>query len=304
MIKVQPTAAPAFPKVAVIILNCNQPEYTLQCALSVSKSDYPNLETVVVDNGSLPDQYGRLRQGLPQLVILRSETNLGFARGNNLGLHYALEHGADYALVINNDTLVDPRMISQLVQAGEADPNLGLLGPVIYYLQEPEKVWFAGYRFNHGIYLLRRGLHLKPPLEPVEYVDFVCGCALMIRRPILETIGLLPEEYFIYYEDLDFCFRVKKAGWKIGCVTEAKMWHAISAYFGGPDSPMKQYHQVKGSLIFYRKYSRGLKLWINLGLRFGHAFYTLVKASVKGQLKGETLRQFAKGVYEGWKYPR
>ena len=134
------------PQVMAIVLNWNLLDDTCRCVSSLRQSDYPNLTLAVVDNGSDPDLYSQLRSRLTEdVALLRSELNLGFAEGNNLGLRYALEHGADYVLVINNDTVVAPDMVRRLVAVAEAQPDAGLLGPVIYYLQPPDQVWFAGY---------------------------------------------------------------------------------------------------------------------------------------------------------------
>jgi GT2 family glycosyltransferase len=292
------------PQVMVIVLNWNLLDDTCRCVSSLRQSDYPNLTLVVVDNGSDPNLYSELRSRLSDDVkLLRSEMNLGFAEGNNLGLRYALEQSADYVLVINNDTVVAPDMVRRLVAVAEAQPDAGLLGPVIYYLQAPEQVWFAGYRFSHGIYILRRGLHLTSPIQPTQDVDFVSGCGMLIRRSVLEQVGMFSNEYFMYYEDVDLCFRVKAAGMRIVCVTDAHMWHAVSTSSGGPDSPIKQYYQVKSSLIFYRKHFRGLKLWLNIALRFGHAAFTLFKAIVRRQLKWDAVKMFLLGTQEGWRLP-
>jgi hypothetical protein len=294
-------AVTKLPKVVAVVLNWNLIEDTRRCAASLLDSDYQNLDVLVVDNGSEAACYESLQAVLPAKVhVLRSDVNLGFAEGNNLGLRYALEQGADYALVINNDTIVEATMVSQLVAAAQNDPQAGLVGPIIYYLSWPNQVWFAGYRFSHGIYVLRRGLRLTPPLQPYEEVDFVSGCCVLMSRALLEQVGFFSSEYFMYYEDVDLCFRTKAAGFKILCVTGAKMWHAVSASSGGADSPIKQYYQVKSSLIFYRKHFSGIKLWVNVGLRYSHAAYTLVKAVLRGRLKWESIRLFLKGSREGF----
>lgn len=291
------------PKVIAIVLNWNRTDDTCQCVRSLRQSEYSNLEILVVDNGSDFEAYTALQAALPGQAILRSNINLGFAGGNNLGLRHALNSSADYALVINNDTIIHPQMVSQLVEVAEARPQVGLVGPVIYYLGQPTTVWFAGYRFTHGIYMLRRGLHLAQPLAEVEEVDFVSGCGMLIRRAALERIGFFSEDYFMYYEDLDYCFRAQSAGFKIACVTRASMWHAVSASTGGIDSPLKQYYQVKSSLIFYRQHSRGMKYGLNIALRLGHAGWTLLTALTQGRLKPTSLSMFLKGLREGWGKP-
>lgn len=287
-------------KIIVIILNWNRAHDTCQCVHSLQRSDYQPLEILVVDNGSSIEEYTVLQTALPTIPILRSEINLGFAGGNNLGLRYAVEHNADYALMVNNDTIVATDMIRQMIDTAETHPQAGLIGPIIYYLNQPKEVWFAGYRFSHDIYILRRGLNLLPPLNPVEEVDFVSGCAMLIRGSVLAKVGFLEEDYFMYYEDLDYCFRVKKAGFTILCVTGASMWHAVSASTGGADSPLKQYYQVKSSLIFYRQHSHGFRYLLNVTLRLAHAGYTLIKAIVFGRLKISAIPMFFRGWREGW----
>jgi GT2 family glycosyltransferase/SAM-dependent methyltransferase len=290
-----------FPKVAALVLNWNLVEDTLRCVQSLLQSDYAKLDVMVVDNGSKSALYEELKARLPAGVqLLRSEDNLGFAAGNNLGLRAILAQDADYALVINNDTTVEPTMIGQLVAAAQANPAAGLVGPIIYYMAAPEQVWFAGYRFSHGIYILRRGLRLSAPLQPVEAVDFISGCSMLMSRALLEQVGLFATDYFMYYEDLDLCFRAKSAGFKILCVTSAKMWHAVSTSTGGVDSPIKQYYQVKSSLIFYRKHSRGLKRVLNITLRMGHAAVTLTSAVLRGRLRPGAIGMFLRGFQEGW----
>jgi GT2 family glycosyltransferase len=284
-----------------LVLNWNRVADTVRCVASLRQSDYANLSVWVIDNGSSPEAYAALRTDLPNIELLRSEVNLGFAAGNNLGLREALRRGADYALVVNNDTVVDPAMVRLLVEAAEQRPAVGLLGPIIYYLDAPDKVWFAGYRFVHDIYILRRGLHLGRCPQPIEAVDFVSGCGMLIRRSMLAAGLFFGEQYFMYYEDVDLCFRAKAAGLGVACVTGAKMWHAVSASTGGADSPLKQYYQVKSSLIFYRQHSRGIKFCINIVLRMAHAFYTLASAVVRGRLRLEAVGMFVKGLAAGWR---
>jgi len=282
-----------------VVLNWNRPEDTDLCVESLQAGDYPALEILVVDNGSDAEKYEELLQRLEGVEVIRLESNLGFAAGNNAGAWHALERGADYVLLINNDTTVHPRMIGMLIEVMESDAAVGVAGPIIYYMDQPDKVWFAGYRITGKLYVLRRGLRLKLPLKPVEEVDFVSGCGMLLRRETVEKVGMFSPEYFMYYEDLDLCLRVKQAGWKIACVTGARMWHKVSASSGGSASPMKQYHQVRSSLIFYRRYTRGVMFVVNMGLRLAHAGYSLLAYLLRGALSGSMLRHYWRGVREG-----
>ncbi len=147
--------------------------------------------------------------------------------------------------------------------------------------------------------MVRRGLHLKPPIKPIEEVDFISGCGMLLRREVLEQVGMFSPEYFLYYEDLDLCLRVKKSGWQIACVTGAKMWHAVSLSSGGALSPLKQYHQVRSSIIFYRRYKRGIMFIVNIGLRIGHAVYSALIYVLQVGLEISMVRHYFKGVKEG-----
>ncbi|MBN1872777.1 MAG: glycosyltransferase family 2 protein [Anaerolineae bacterium] len=289
-----------FPSVDVIILNWNLPEDTLQCVSSVLQSDYPNYHVIVVDNGSTDDSCERFAAELPPGVeLLALPTNLGFGGGNNAAIRASL---ADYTLLLNDDTIVAPDMISELIAVMRCDSAIGVAGPMIYYADAPESLWFAGMRFWKKLYILQRGLHLRGPLQRVEYVDFVSGCGLCARRTVWEQVGLFAPEFFMYYEDLDFSLRVKQAGFKLVTATQCRMWHRVSASTGGIESPMKQYYQVKSSLIFYRKHTRGLWFVANMTLRIGHALWVTLQQTVKGGVRPAVARKYVRGVYEALRH--
>jgi GT2 family glycosyltransferase len=288
-----------FPLVHVIVLNWNLPEDTMECVRSVLCSDYPRCEVTVVDNGSTDNSVQRLRDQFGDTIhLIANETNLGFGVGNNRGVQEALARGADYTLLLNNDTIVAPDMLSELVQVICSDPQIGIAGPVICYADRPNAVWFAGMRFRAKLYVVRRGLRLKHPLKQVEAVDFVSGCGMLVSRGVWETIGLFAPEFFMYYEDLDLCLRARQAGFRLVTATRAKMWHRVSASAGGIESPMKQYHQVKSGLLFYQKHTRGIWFLINMTLRIGHAGWVTLKQVLRGQLKSEAVVWYLRGVTE------
>jgi hypothetical protein len=286
------------PLVYAIVLNWNRPDDTHACLNSLVHVDYPALKVLVVDNGSDTEQARRLQAEALGAEVLWLERNYGFAEGNNKGMRYALEHGADFILLLNNDTTVDPGLVPELINVIKDDPLIGIAGPIIYYADVPDSVWFAGMRFRDGLYVVRRGLHLKPPLKRAEEVDFVSGCGMLIRRSVLERIGFFSPDYFMYYEDLDYCVRARRAGFKLVCATQARMWHAVSASTGGPDSPLKQYHQVKSSLVFYKQHTHGVLYLLNVTLRFAHAFWVMLIAILRGRLRLKAARFYFKGIRE------
>jgi hypothetical protein len=290
------------PCVWIVILNWNRPEDTMRCISSLRKLDYPSHRILIVDNGS-DDESVEIFSQLSNIDLLSNDENLGFAAGCNEGIKYALRHGADYTLILNNDTTVSTSMLSELIKVAETDPCIGITGPIIYYADKPSKVWFAGMRFQLGLYVVRKGLHLDPPIAPIEKVDFISGCGMLVRSEIWEHVGLFDPRFFMYYEDLDLCIRTKKTGYKIVCATQARMWHTLSASTGGPNSPLKQYHQIKSSFLFCRKHTQGLQFLANIGIRLGHASFVTFSQIMKGQLQWEAIRLYVKGIIDAHRKP-
>ena len=286
------------PQVHAVITNWNRADETIGCIESLLASHYPNLHICVVDNGSTDGSVTLIQERLPQVQVVVNSENLGFAAGSNRGIAYALEHGADYVLLLNNDTTVAPSMLSTLVEVAETDHRIGIVGPVIYYADRPADVWFAGMRFHHGLYVIRKGLRLRPPLSPIEEVDFISGCGMLVRREVWEHVGLFDPRFFMYYEDLDMCVRTQEAGYWIVCATQAFMWHALSTSTGGPDSPLKQYYQVKSCLAFCEKHTRGLQRLVNVSIRLGHAGLVAIGHMLRGKLQHEAVGLYLKGIIE------
>ncbi len=288
-----------WPTVGIVIPVWNALAYTLACLDSLAGLAYPAYEVVVVDNGSTDGTTETVRQRHPTVTVIRNEHNTGFAHACNQGLAEVFGRGAAFALLLNNDTLVAPDMLTRLVTTAQAHPQAGILGPQICYADRPDTPWFTGIRFWRQFYIVRTA---SPKYQvqsdtPVT-VDFISGCGMLIRRALYEAIGGLNQAYFMYYEDLDFCLTAKKAGFTVMYVPDARMWHALSVSSGGKDSPLKQYFQIKSSLIFYRRHTSGLWRVVNLGTRFAHAGWTALRHLLRGELQMETIRQYLRGIRE------
>jgi len=224
------------PRVSIILLNLNGYADTRECLESLERVQYPNFDVIVVDNGSSDGSGARLETEFPAIHLLRSKENIGFTGGNNLGIERALQQGAAYVLLLNNDTLVDPDFLRELVRAGETNPGIGILGPKIFYASDPQRIWYAGGDVKYGRgscdHVGKDELDGDGKFSSTEDTDFITGCAMMIKSSVLREIGLLDDRLFIYWEDNDFCMRARRAGHRCVFVPTALVWHKISQTCG------------------------------------------------------------------------
>jgi GT2 family glycosyltransferase len=210
-----------------------------------------------VDQASEDGTTASVRASFPNVQVLENETNNGFAGGNNLGIEQALAEGAQYVFLLNNDTTVAPDLIERLVVRAESDAQIGIVGALMLYHGEPEVVWSAGGSLGEdgGATMLRQGERADAiPTEPFE-VDYVVGCGLLVKRAVLEKVGLLDERYFLYYEETDFCARVQKAGWRIVTEPTARLWHKVSRTTGA-ESDLTLYYMRRNVLLYLREHGR------------------------------------------------
>ncbi len=209
------------PKIIIIILHFGDFKNTEECLKSVKNLDYDNFETIVVDN---------------------NKNNRGFSGGNNLGIRQALEKDADYILLLNNDTIVESDFLRRLVEVGERDRKAGILGPVIYE-HRTDKIHFNGGKIN---WLYTKGRHIAGA------TDYITGACMLVKREVIDKIGLMDEDYFLYCEDVDWCLRARKAGYRCVVVPEAKIWHKVSAS-AKPESFSYIYYHARNGLLLAKK---------------------------------------------------
>ena len=253
------------PRVAVIVLNWNGLDDTLACLQSLSCLDLP-VHKVVVDNGSVDGSVPIIRERFPDVTIIVNGNNLGYTGGNNVGLQHAVSLHADYALLLNNDTEVAPDSVRLLVEAVEADEMVGIAGPTIYYYDQPHVIWSAGGAIDWqrgrtcmvGLNEPDRGQFSRDPRQ----VDFVTGCALLIKREALERIGPLDDRFFAYYEEAEWCVRAHRAGFKIVHAPLAQVWHKTSPE-AQQDSPLTHYYMTRNRLLFLKVSGAGLRAWLH-----------------------------------------
>jgi len=264
-----PSTAP--PSVAVVILTWNGKALTLDCLRSLEAVTTSDVRVMVVDNASTDGTIDAVRARYGERVsIVVNSSNLGFAGGNNVGIRKALDDGARFVLLLNNDTTVDPALIEELLGPMRESSAIGIAAPKIYYAQPVDRIWYAGGEISFwkgtarhvGIRQVDRGQYDEP-----RDVAYATGCALMVRREVFERVGYLDQSYRAYFEDADLCMRARRAGFRIRYLPRARVWHRISASTGGQLSRAKVRRKLASSLRFFRAYAQPFH-WLTIPLFF------------------------------------
>lgn len=285
-----------------VILNWNQPAATIDCVRSLLSEGFAAERILVVDNGSTDGSVEQMRSALgPELPILRSEVNLGFAAGCNLGIRRALGEGARWVFLLNNDTLVHPGFGQALKTAQSRQPGIHLWGPLILYKEPAGVVWSMGDRAIGQTLLTRhiaRGHPVPDDLPTFVEVDSLTGCAIVIHSDVFRTIGLLDESYFMYVEDADFCLRARRAGFRLACWTDARITHLVSLS-SGRESPVAREWRVGYQARFYRHWSRGSQRAVLLAASTARTAGVMLRDLLTGRpkLAAATLRGWRMGWF-------
>lgn len=279
--------------VFAVILNWNNWPDTKECIESLCRLELPIDRIIVVDNASGDDSARRIGETFPEVTVLLNPRNMGFAGGSNVGIEYALAHGAARVLLLNNDTVVSPSFLRELTRAMDCDSSVGIAGPKIFFYSNPERVWFIGPRrswlFGRPLQMGHRAFGQRDPADErggeVRTVQFLTGCAMLIRRSLFERIGSLDEAFFAYFEDVDLCIRASQAQFKLIYVPRAVMWHkdTLPSEYKGVRSLLSLYLGTRNALVFMRKHGRPLG-WLVFGPLF--AAKTL-RSLIEGLLHGQ-----------------
>jgi len=247
------------PQVYVIVLNWNRPGDTLECLNSLTRQTYSNYRSIVVDNGSTDDSVATIQAAFTDMTVVANPQNLGFAEGNNIGIQRALSAGVAYVLLLNNDTVVDSALIEQLVRVAELDGRIGAVGAKILYYADPHRLWSAGGVINYTETISRlRGYRQidRGQFEQGAEVDYVSGCAMLLRRQALQAVGLLDPLFSpAYFEDADWCMRARRGGYRIVYAPAAKVWHKVSMSGGGEYNLRERYLIGYNSVQFMKRYA-------------------------------------------------
>lgn len=243
------------PKIAIVIVNWNNQVDSLACLDSLARCGSPNLLIIVVDNASTDGSVEEISARHPEITLIKNQKNLGFTGGNNIGLRAAFTQGAEYVLLLNNDTEVDSNFLGPLVDALEAQPQAWAAAPIIYYYKQPGVIWAAGGKIDFqratadmlGTDEEDQGQYGHEPYES----DYATGCALLVRRSSVEKFGFLDDRFFMYYEEVEWCTRMKLNGLKVLIVPGSKVWHKIDP-MSRNESPFVHYLMTRNRLLWAR----------------------------------------------------
>ena len=242
----------------IVVLNWNGRQDTLSCLRSLRKLHYTQRRIAVVDNGSTDGSVEALRTEASDrgIDLLECDRNLGFAGGNNVGIRYALDHGADFILVLNNDTTVDPMLLDELLGAAGRYPEAGCFGPWIFYMHDPERLWCTRSEWasaESAFTAPGKGRLAAELSQAPTSTEYVCGAALFFRAEVARKIGLFDERFFLVYEDSDWSFRARRAGFECMAVPSARVWHKVGTSFGSEASPLRTYFSTRNKFLWAEK---------------------------------------------------
>lgn len=287
-----PEFSRAAPRVTAIILNWNGMRDTLECIESVKNLDYPDVRILVVDNGSTDGSPSVIRDRYPSVTLLQNKENIGFAGGNNLGMGKALEMGADYLWLLNNDTVLEKGTLGRLVTAILDRPEVGLASPYIYYHGTPDRIQFCGSYIDwdrNRIVKLEEGDFIPGNGENIS----LWGTALLVKRSVVEKVGFLNEKYFAYHEDEEYCMRAALAGIRCVVVPESRIFHKNSRSTGSNDAPMQVFLRSRNLYFLWMDSLGGMARYLHIPRYLAHII------SYGGGLREKNLPESVEACMDG-----
>lgn len=292
--------------VAIIIVNWNNSKDTVDCIESIKRITYKNYKIFLVDNGSDDDSFLKFQSlytGTGNIEIIKLNENIGFSGGNNVGIKAAINGNFDYVMLLNNDTIVEANFLDELIKVGESDEKIGVVGPKIYFHSDPMRIWYGGGDFTW----LGGGRHLQydkidenpNETEPKE-TKYMTGCAFLVKSEVLKKVGLMPEEFFLYYEDTDWSLSIRRAGYKIIYAPAAKIYHKVSRTTSRLGNSKIHYYHIRNALLLSKRQApkiilAGIYVW-----SVAHYLKQIVKLAILPS-KRETSKMIMRGIEDFWK---
>ena len=289
----------SFPMCSVIVLNHNGKKHLKLCLDSLKKQTYLKYEVIVVDNASRDGSVNFIKRNHSWVRLIKSKTNLGYAGGNNLGIENAR---GEYIVILNNDTVVDKDWLKELVRVAKGSKKIGIVGGKVYYFDYPNKIQSIGGRLHEWNSFILLGSRIgknqedRGQYEKVGEMDYALGCAFLVKKDVLNRIGLFDEKYFIYNEEIELAYRAKKAGYKIVYAPNAKIWHHGSVVVKR-ETYKKVYLTQRNKIRFILKnFDLHLIIW-NV---FSQGFHFALKIGLS-LIKGNSINT-VKGIFDAIKW--
>ena len=288
-----------YPKVVIVILNWDGLLDTLECLRSVQKITYPNFTVLVVDNGSKGNDAEVIRSKFEDFVcIIKIEKNLGFTGGANVGIRWALRSGAKYVFLLNNDTIVDPNVLTELVNVSQNDTQIGIVGPKIYYYEKSNRIYCVGGRVNFwtGTAPIIGAREIDDgQFDTIKEVDYVG--MLLIKEKTIKTIGLFSDIYFTYFSDTEWCVKARKAGFKVVYVPKARIWHKSHDEKKSSANALVVYYMTRNRFLFVKRNSNALQFIVfNLYFLTTDLLPKMISALF---MRPNLILAYLKGIYAG-----
>lgn len=287
-------------RVSVVVLNWNGVAFISECLDSLLRSNHPLHEVIVADNGSTDGSVGLIRERYPSVVVVENGANLGAPAGRNVGIRRALAGGAEYVYTIDNDLEADGRTIGALVELMEHEAKIGCAGSIIYDRDRRDLILTAGHDVDWTENLVHPRHAHEPDngqVEPLAEVDYVGTGAMLTRRAVFQQLGLLDPGFVGYgYEDTDFGMRLNRAGWKVVCCYQSRVWHRPFSGIGRY-SFKKKYLESRNAIRFLRRYGKP-QHWLKFLLYsvIGLAYAAVVEGA-RGNIRGVVGK--ARGIVDG-----
>jgi GT2 family glycosyltransferase len=296
-------------KLAIVIINWNSYEVTHTTILSLHNTSFKEYDIILIDNHSTDGSLEKLATNFKDITILKSNENLGFAGGNNIGIQYAIDHGYKYTMLLNNDVEVESNFLEPLIEQLEGNSQIGAVQSLIYFHHDRNLVWNAGSTFNAflGIcstpdYNKKDPQHLLRLKE--KKIDWITGCAFMVRTELLAQIGGLNHQFFIYYEDVDLSFRIKEAGYQLAYVPKSVIYHIAGVSHKSKEktkegfiSPKVHYLNSRNRIWFLKKY---IKSYAIPSVLLYHIFYfSAVSVYFMIKRRWQKLKAWNRGIKDG-----
>ena len=237
--------------VCIVVLTWNRRVDTLECLRSLARITEPEVRVILVDNGSSDGTVEAVREEFPGIELIETGENLGYTGGNNMGIRRALDLGADYVLILNNDTVVAPGFVRELLAVASKSDRIGFVSPKIYFMDPPDRIWFSGARYytwcGYGRMVGYREKD-REQYDRVREIDRPCGCAMLVSRAVCREAGLLDPGIFLYVDEVEWALRARRLGFRSYIAPGAKVWHKVSSSAGGEGHPDAFYYGVRNTL--------------------------------------------------------